>query len=309
MSRPEGAKEPRRLAIIFNPAAGRPGERFLRKTLRELDAQSVIYTVAPTLAAGDAQRLAEEACHGPLPPDAVVAAGGDGTIQEVVNGIKGADVALGIIPLGTANVLAREIGLTFAPDAIARTLAQGEPRKIHLGQIGERRFVMMAGIGFDAESVRRVNGHVKAIFGRAAYGLAAIEELLFGAHPVIEITANGVAHSASWLIVGNGHYYAGGFSVTRGACLSDPSLTACLFQSPRRGDLLRYVGSAVMGHHDRLDDVTFLKTESLHVSGPEDMVVQADGELVGHLPVTISLAPETLDLIHPPAAAESKKPR
>lgn len=299
MSTADSAKEPRRLLIIFNPAAGRPGRRTLRKTLRALDDCGVVYTLSTTQAPGDARRMAQEAGSGPERYDAIVVAGGDGTIHEVVNGLKDAETPMGLIPLGTANVLAREIGLEFTPAAIAQTLAQGEPREIHLGRIGERRFAMMAGIGFDAEAVRRVNPHVKEVIGRAAYGLAAIEELLFGAHPMLEITADGTTHHASWLIVGNGHYYAGGFSVTPEARLSDPSLSACLFKSPRRFDLIRYVRSTILGHHNRLADVTFLKTQSLHVNGPQDMVVQADGELVGHLPVTISLAPETLGLIHP----------
>lgn len=302
----ESETAPRRLLIIFNPAAGRPGHRFLDKTLRALDANGVICTLSTTQAPGDARRLAQEAGSSPEAYDAVVAAGGDGTIHEVVNGLKGTDMALGLIPLGTANVLAREIGLEFTPIAVAQTLAHGGLRKIHLGQIGERRFAMMAGIGFDAEAVRRVNPHIKEFIGRAAYGLAAVEEFMFGAHPLLEVTADGTIHKTSWLIVGNGHYYAGGFSLTPDARLSDPSLSACLFQSPRRSDLLRYVRSAFMGHHNRLTDVTFLKTSSLHVDGPQDMVVQADGELVGHLPVTISLAPETLDLIHPPSDSGAK---
>lgn len=289
--------------IIFNPKAGARRRHFLKNTLSALELLGVTYEIKETQAPGDAEVIAKQAGQAVNAdrPEIVVAAGGDGTISEAANGLVGSSLPLGIIPLGTANVVAHEIALSRSPKAVAETIANGRPTTIHLGKIGERRFVMMASVGFDAESVQRVNLGLKSILGRSAYGVAALEEFFLGSHPVLDVTADGKTHKASWLVAGNGHYYAGGFSLTPKARLTEPSLEACLYQGTRRIDIARYLLSSLIGQHQRFEDVEFLSTKSLLVEGPPQAAVQADGDIVGHLPVTISSDGGTIELIYPPS--------
>ena len=164
---PENAAAPavrgRRLLVIRNPAAGSRGGRFAA-TLDRLTGLGCRIEVRETGARGDAERFAQE----PGDRDLVVAAGGDGTINEVANGlVAGASgLPLAILPLGTANVLAGEIGLGLDPGAVARTIARGAPRRISLGRVtgaqaggggAARLFFQMAGVGFDAHAVAGVN--------------------------------------------------------------------------------------------------------------------------------------------------------
>lgn len=292
----------RHALVIFNPKAGARRYDFLKRTLSALESLGFSVETRETARPGHAETLAKQAGQAVNAgrPDIFVAAGGDGTVHEVANGLVGADLPLAVIPMGTANVLAHEIGLPRSPEAIAATIAHGEPTTIHLGRIGERRFVMMASIGFDAESVRRVRLGLKSVIGRGAYGVAALEEFVLGQHPVLDVTVDEETHKAGWVVAGNGHYYAGGFSLTPDARLTDPSLEICLYKGTSHADIARNVLSSMIGQHRRFRDVEILSTNRLVVEGPPEAVVQADGDVIGHLPVTISSDGGTIELIYPP---------
>src|ERR1700760_1151920 len=161
------------MIVIFNPVAGRRRAHLLWRVLDVLVANGVRLDIAETHRAGHAETLAREAARRGEPM--VVAAGGDGTIAEVANGLLGTGARLGIIPLGTANVLAHELGLPFAPSAVAAALAFGRPRPIWpgiaAGANGSRLFVQMLGAGFDAQVVHRLSSPLKRALGRTAYVL------------------------------------------------------------------------------------------------------------------------------------------
>lgn len=293
----------RHALVIFNPKAGARRYGFLKRTLSALEPLGISVKIQETERPGHAEIIAKQAGQSVNAgqPDILVAAGGDGTIHEVANGLAGTGLPLAIIPLGTANVLAHEIGLPRSPEAIAASIVHGKPTTVHLGRIGERRFIMMASIGFDAESVRRVNLGLKSVIGRGAYGLAALEQFFLGDHPVLDVTVDEETHKAGWVVAGNGHYYAGGFSLTPNARLTDPSLEICLYKGTSHVDIARNVLSSLIGQHRRFRDVELLSTKSLLVEGPPEAVVQADGDVIGNLPVTISSEGGTIELIYPPA--------
>src|SRR4051794_31648718 len=165
------AGRPRRLLVIYNPAAGRRSARRLRRFLDELARLAVPVTLRATASRGDAEDFARAADPGAF--DAVVAAGGDGTINEVVSGLAASDLPLAILPLGTANVLANEIGLPRDPARLAAIAATGPARATWTGEVrsdaGLRRFVMMAGIGFDASVVAAIDPARKRRLGKLAY--------------------------------------------------------------------------------------------------------------------------------------------
>ncbi len=161
---PSAALQPRRrLLVILNPTAGRSHRGRFRATLERLRALGCDITLRETVAAGEASALARAA--DPAAFDGVVAAGGDGTVNEVINGLIGTPLPLALLPLGTANVLAAEIGLGLAPDTVARAIVEGPQRPIACGRAGDRHFTQMAGVGFDAQVVEHVDLALKRRIG------------------------------------------------------------------------------------------------------------------------------------------------
>ena len=195
-----------RALVIYNPTAGRRRLRRLRRVLQALRERDVDIDLRATAARGDAERLAGEAAGF----DLLAVAGGDGTINEAVNGVVAAMAAgramppLGVVPLGTANVLAREIGLAGDPQAIAATLVGRAELACRPGRIrqGERvrHFVMMAGIGFDADVVSRVDLRWKRLLGRAAYGLASAGRFLAYRPHLFRLAIDGAPFQAASVV-------------------------------------------------------------------------------------------------------------
>jgi diacylglycerol kinase family enzyme len=158
--------------IIFNPAAGWRRRQRLAPVLAQLGEHGCAFVVRETQAPGDAERFAAEV--DPEAFDLVVVAGGDGTVNETINGLARSGLPLALIPLGTANVLAAEIGLGPDPAAVARCVALGQPRPIALGAAAGRRFILMAGAGFDAHVVAGVSVPMKRWLGKGAYVLSTL---------------------------------------------------------------------------------------------------------------------------------------
>src|SRR5580700_10859761 len=166
------------MVIVFNPVAGRRRAHLLWRVLDVLVANGVRLELAETCRSGHAEALALEAVR--RGEKMVVAAGGDGTIAEVANGLMGTGARLGVIPLGTANVLAHELALPFAPRAVAAALAFGRTRTlwpgVARGAEGSRLFVQMLGVGFDAQVVHRLSLPLKRVLGRGAYVVQSLRE-------------------------------------------------------------------------------------------------------------------------------------
>ena len=156
----------RRVLVIRNPTAGGSTRPRFGRVLEHLARFGATVTVRETTCRGDAEQIAASASSDTFD---VVAAGGDGTINEVANGLAGKDLPLAIVPLGTANVLAVEIGMPLRARRIARAIACGDVRSVHVGMVNGRRFLMMAGVGFDAHVVANVNPRLKRAFGKLAY--------------------------------------------------------------------------------------------------------------------------------------------
>jgi len=291
----------RHILIIVNPAAGRlqSAERRLRRLVTALERQGcnvVLRRAGPRL--GDAERLAREA---EADFDAIVAAGGDGTVHAVVNGLAGRSIPVGMLPFGTANVLAREIGLPRRPERLAALIAAAPARPIWPGRVNGRAFVMMASAGFDSEIVVSINDALKRRAGRLAFAWAALVQLC-GYRPCeLTVRADGIEHRAAAMIAAKGRYYAGPFVVAPDANLGEPALDLVLFRQAGRLAILRYALGLFLGVLPRLHDVTILRAREVIVTGDRMLPVQGDGEIVGHLPVTIRIGHDPVLLISPAA--------
>ena len=288
------------MLVIYNPAAGQWRKRRLQTTLAALKGLGCSVHLFATQKAGDAQTraatLTAEDC------DVVVAAGGDGTINEVANGLANAPgqvPPLAIIPLGTANVLAQEIGLRGNPRAVARAIAGGARMTVHLGEANGRYFVMMAGVGFDAHVVANVDLTLKRRTGKIAYVVETLVQGLRYGFPRCNVTIDGQTHDAYSVVVCNGRHYGGPFVAAPKASLAEPAFEVCLLEKGGYRHVLRYGAALVMGRLSALPDVKILTGRTLKIEGEAGLPVQGDGDIIATLPVDITVAERTLELVVP----------
>jgi diacylglycerol kinase (ATP) len=293
---------PRRRLVIFNPAAGRSPKRRLRAILDHLKGLGCSVELSETTARGDAEAMARAA--DPQRVDIVVAAGGDGTVNEVANGLASSDSPLAILPLGTGNVLANEIGLPRDPPGLASLLASGVARPVWLGEIEDgggvvRRFTMMAGIGFDANVVTRLDERLKQRIGKLAFVLAIAAELARYRVRRYMVTCDGIEHRAASAVIAKGHFYAGRFILAPDARLDEPWLDLVLFERAGRLAAIKYLLAMAFGVLHRLSDIRILRTKSVQIAAPEGAAVESDGDIVASLPVTIRVAERPIWVIQP----------
>ena len=266
--------------------------------------------VVETAAAGDARRIAEtcDAAHYAV----IAVAGGDGTINEVVNGLVhrgGTGPALGIVPLSTANVLAHELGLGFSAAAVAQTLTAGREILMQPGEAsGEgrtRQFSLMAGAGFDAKVVAGVSVPLKRRLGRAAYVWRSLVEARRYRPVRYAVEIDGVRHEAASVIVTHGRHYAGPYVVAPDAALGKPLLHVCLFERWGRSQTLRFGLALLLGRLPRTAGYRVIAGHDIRVSVLSDageqrrQPVQIDGDDALTLPVSIALAAGAVRLLRP----------
>lgn len=301
---------PLRFVVIRNPVAGRRDPSLAQQTLDALSAAGHQVDIHDTAGRGDAERLAREVAGGP--ELRIVAAGGDGTINEVVNGLmlRNDDAPpLGILPLGTANVLAAEIGLRIRPTAIARTLTSATPSVVHVGRLSAasgtvRHFSLMAGAGFDAKVVAGVDSELKRRLGKGAYVWRSAVEMTRAVDALYAVDIDGVRHEAASVIVTRARRYGGPYQIAPNADLRAPGLSVCLFERSGRYNVLRYGAALVCDRLPRTAGYRVVPAASVRIvalvngQGHREPV-QLDGDDAADLPVTVDVAPRQLRLLMP----------
>lgn len=297
---PDAVAAPRRILVITNPAAGRRHGRRLADIVALLRAKGCEVAERQTTRRGDAEEFARAASAQDF--DVVVAAGGDGTVNEVVNGLV--DVTdrprLAVIPLGTANVLALEIGLDPKDcEQVAETIAHGAARTVHLGLANGRHFVLMAGAGLDAHVVAGVNGTLKRLTGKLAYVVESLRQAFGYDFPALQIRANGETYEGRMVVACKGRFYGGPFVAAPEARLESPKLEVCILPKSGVGGMVRYGLALPLNRLSELPEVTVVSAESITILGPRGAPLQGDGDIVARLPAEISIAAETVELVVP----------
>lgn len=278
------------MLIVFNPTAGAGRRRRLARALAVLGARGLRPELAETQAPGDARAFAREAAARGI--RLVAAAGGDGTIAEVAAGLAGSAASLGVLPLGTANVLAWELGVPAAPEAAAAVLAEGQDQAVwpgiaRFGDGSTRLFVQMLGAGFDAAVVAGLELRLKRRLGRAAYVLQTARELPRYRFPPIGVTLDGAAHQAASVIVTKGRLYAGRHLLAPAARPAEPGFQVVLFHRGGAGAALLAGLALPLGLVPRLPGVEILPARQVAMAGAA-VPVQADGDPAGQLPVAVA---------------------
>ncbi len=285
--------------IVFNPAAGRRRAQLLWRVLDVMVANGMRLEIAETTRPGHAEHLARCAAESGAPM--VVAAGGDGTIAEVANGLMGSAAKLGVIPLGTANVLARELSLPFAPRPVAAALAFGRTRPlwpgIVLGPNGARLFVQMLGVGFDAHVVQHVSPRLKRVIGHAAYVVQTLRELPRYRFPPVRLLVDGAELQAGSVIVTKGCLYAGRYRLAPEARPGEPGFSVVLFEHAGPYAAMLYGAALPLDMLPRAPGIRRLRASDIQIVGNEKIPAQADGDVAGFTPLTVTDAPGPIQVV------------
>jgi YegS/Rv2252/BmrU family lipid kinase len=305
----------RNTVVIYNPFAGafkhRQRKHWLDESVEVLRSLGDQVDVRPTTGAGTAKEIARQALEDGA--DLILAAGGDGTVNEVMNGMVFSKVPMGILPAGTANVLAMELGMGTRMVQITRNLANYIPESIAVGELrtqqqqeqqppGDRRyFMLMAGIGLDADIVYKLDPNMKNSLGKIAYWLAGFSHL--GRRlPEFTVVANGQNYRASFALASRVRNYGGDLEIARTISLLDDELELVLFSGESTFSYLKYMLGVALGRLNGMRGVTIVRTTALSCSSPPDsrVNIQVDGEFAGRLPFQIDLVPHALTLLVPP---------
>ena len=295
----------RRATLIANPKTGRYGSRRLRPiedVASQLRSLGVDVDLQLTSAPGEATAIAARAANnGNLD---VIVAGGDGTINEAIQGLAGTHARLAIIPRGTANVLARELKLPLDDVRATAVVARGNARRIHLGRATEettgvsRLFVLMAGIGLDASVVQRTHPRLKKRIGKGAFWISGLSHLADWKPSPFNLEIDGREYVGTFAAIGKAARYGGDLMITPGARLEQPEFEVCIIEALSRFSYLRLLSYAVRSGMPRNKrGVRFVNAKSVRATG--DAPVQVDGELLGQLPMRFEIAPESLEVIVP----------
>ncbi|MEM7044521.1 MAG: diacylglycerol kinase family protein, partial [Pseudomonadota bacterium] len=233
------------LLMIANPMAGGAGSTMLREIVAHLQGIGCKIRVHETSTLSDLRCLIDEA--GGEPIDAIAVAGGDGTINRVLNALPEKAPPLAILPLGTINLLAREIGLPKSIAGIAETAAFGPSRPITVGDVNGQRFAIVASVGLDAEVVAHVNLGLKRHIGKWAYLYETLKRAVVSSPEPFRFRLNDREHQAHGIVVANGRHYAGAFVTSPEAHLEKHSFEVCQLTRPGRLAALRYLTSLIAG--------------------------------------------------------------
>ncbi len=307
--------------LIYNPVAGRrPArrEREVRRAAEVLRQAGLEVELAATQGPAMAHQLAQAAAARGV--DVVLACGGDGTINEVVNGLALTQVPLGILPAGTANIVARELRLPLSPVAAARQFVQWTPHRIALGRArwneldggpsaGEtatetrcRHYISVAGIGYDAHIVHKLSPWLKINLGVAGYVLEAFRQLVCYSFPRFSCRLDGLERQGTFAVIHRTRLYAGWLHLAPTAGLFRPRLAMCSFAGRSRLHYLVYAVAVLLRQHLRLSGVSLDNCTEVACAPLDPSAIirfELDGELAGRIPATFEIVPDALTLLSP----------
>lgn len=288
----------RRAALIYNPRSGRQRhDRLMDAILAALRAGGFEVEPAPTTFAGQAIELARERSR---EKEVVFAYGGDGTMREVAAGLLGSPAALGVLAGGTANLLARSLGIPADPLAAAALLGRLPARSIDVGLAGAHPFLMMVSAGLDAALLASLDVRLKWRFGKGAIAWQGLAEWWRYPYPPLEITADGERLEASFAAVSNTPYYAGAFRLAPDARPDDGWFELVLFRGTGRAATLGFTFDLLRSAHARRRDVEIRRVREVIFEGPAGAPSQVDGDVCQErLPFAVRLAPERLLVLAP----------
>jgi YegS/Rv2252/BmrU family lipid kinase len=309
-----------RVMVIFNPHAGKntgissfikriPGiprhsldilkspEQYKERIRQYLEEYGIKAEISQSTSAGDALRIARQCSISGY--DLVIAAGGDGTINAVINGLAGSETVFGAIPLGTVNVFAIQLNLPLDLRSACELIARGKIRRIDLGKAENQYFSCLAGIGFDAYVIATADSRMKKITGAGAYILNGLINLIrYRFHSIhLSIDSQPVKHSGYIVIIGNGRFYSNNLIISPQAEIDDGKLDVVIMKSRNIFQMIRYLWSLRKGNLTDLPDVEYYQGKEINIEKHGRHFIHLDGEYYGRTPVKITVKHSALKVV------------
>ncbi len=285
----------REALVVVNPAAHNlPKQKHLDEAGRWLAENGWSVRWQQTAKRGHAASLASGAADSRTP--LLIVCGGDGTLSEAANGLAGSETTLAVIPAGTVNLWAREVGLMKKPLEAVRAAVEGDRRQMDLGLAGNRYFMMVAGFGIDAFATHIVSAGVKGRVGAAAYALASLRAALQYRGARVSVTLDGetLSDSVLMLVAGNTRNYAGLTQITPEAIADDGYLDICIYRGGGKLDIAFHAVRTLLRRHRRSKKVLYRRTRRLHIAADEPLPLQLDGDPCAESATDVSVAPKAL---------------
>lgn len=289
-----------RALLIYNPAAGgwRDSDLHARRLATELGRSSLDVEIARTARPGHAEELARKAAAEQM--DAVFSYGGDGTLRECAAGLLGSSTALGFLPGGTANVMARVLGLPMSPRRAAALLATGESVSLDVGMCGRRPVLMQVSAGLDAHVLARLDSRRKRVIGKAEVGLCLAPAWWSYSYPTFDVTWADNRREVTFAAVCNIPFYGGPWKMAPRARPDDQMLDLVLFRGRGRRATLGFARDLLLNRHWRRSDVEIVRTREVGFSSADGLAPQIDGDTFDDaLPLTVRLASEPVRFLVP----------
>ncbi len=278
---------------------GQDQQRQLNQVRKKLQQQGWRVELCSTDGPGSGHRLASQAVAAGV--DVVISAGGDGTLNEIIQGLAGTDVALGILPMGTMNVWAREVGIPLNLQGALQVLLEGDYRRVDLGTANGRYFLLFAGIGADGKITSMIEHHFLKRLGLFSYIIAGAVVGLgpLDFHMRLRVDGRSFRTRASLIIIGNTRLYGGLMTFTNQAYGDDGLLDMCIVRRQGVVGRLRVVLNAFRKHYPLGARVSYERFRTVTIDSPVPVPIQVDGEPAGTLPAVFRVAPQMLTVIVP----------
>jgi YegS/Rv2252/BmrU family lipid kinase len=293
----------KRGVLIYNPTAGQKDRRAAMQALIEkMKAEGIELANAPTHGPGHATRIVEGFLA--EKPSIVAVCGGDGTVSEAAAALLGTDIPLAILPAGTSNVLAVELGIPFDLERAVRLITEGRPKTVRAGVANGRPFLLMAGVGLDARVMGRMSFFLKRWFGRAGIFVTAVREYLRYEFPRLDVEIDGIHYPATFAVVANSKHYAGEWIVAPDASAESETLETLIFNSRSRRDFYRLFRGMQGRRSSHLESgvARIVRGREIRITSLEPYAVEAqvDGDCVLETPITCRISQHTLQVLAPP---------
>jgi YegS/Rv2252/BmrU family lipid kinase len=281
--------------IILNPAAHSDRAQRKRAQVESLAHDCVVCATTRT---GEAEFMARRGIEEGF--EKIVAAGGDGTVNEVVNGLAGTSATLGLLPIGTMNVFATELGLPTYDLELCWDIIQADTtRAVDLPKANQKFFVQLAGVGLDAQVVKETSNQLKRSFGPVSYLISAVQIAARKPPRLFIQSEDATIDEGSFVLVGNGRLYGGPFPFFKHAVIDDGLLDVIVFKRLGYLEIIKYLQDVIFSSDIRVPEIEYFQTRRLRVESEEAVPVELDGELVGNCPVEFSLSERSLRVLAP----------
>ena len=281
--------------VILNPIAGSEQAKRWQERIESIAPGCLLRT---TSRSGEAETLARHAAAEGF--EKIVAAGGDGTVNEVVNGIAGSSAALGLLPIGTVNVFAMELGLPAHDVQRCWEIIQGDnARLVDLPSANGKHFVQLAGVGLDAQVVKETSLAFKRSFGPLSYLISAAQIAARQPPRLFIESEDASVDEGSFVLVGNGRLYGGPFPFFKHAIIDDGLFDVVAFTRLGYLEIIKYLQDVVFSSDIRVPEIEYFQTRYLRITSDRDVPVELDGELIGNCPVEFQIREKALRVLAP----------